>query len=95
MDENDDHNYSILENPEEFKNKQILIITKDRDQINQVQEDDKWEEIIMKIDSGAIDTCIPTDVGKRFKLQESQMSRANTNYRAANDTKIKKHGEDH
>ena len=43
LDENDDHNYSILENPEEFKNKQILIITKDKGQISQVQEDDKWE----------------------------------------------------
>ena len=67
-------------------------MTKDQEHIDQVQEDDQWERIIMKIDSGAIDTCIPPDVGKRFKLEESQMSKARSHYRAANGTQIKNHG---
>ena len=62
LDEHDDHNYSILENPNELRSNQTSIITKDKDQIGQVQEDDKWEKIITKIDSETIGTCIPTDV---------------------------------
>ena len=46
----------------------------------------------MKIDSGAIDTCIPPTTGNRFKLEESNMSKNNANYRAASGTPIKHHG---
>ena len=82
-----------MKDNEKFKKeKNILIITKDQEHIDQVQEDDQWERIIMKIDSGAIDTCIPPDVGRRFKLEESQMSKARSHYRAANGTQIKNHG---
>ena len=49
------------------RKKDLMIITKDQDQIDEVQEDRRWEKIKMKIDSGAIDTCIPPYSGKEVK----------------------------
>ena len=50
-------------------------------------------KVTIKIDSGAIDTCIPPSVGKAFDIKESHMSRSNMSYRAANGTAIKNHGQ--
>ena len=58
-----------------------------------VQQEGEWEKIVLKVDSGAIDTCIPPHVGQHFRLSESNMSRNQEGYRAANGTKIKNHGE--
>ena len=61
--------------------------------LDQVSEDRGWEKITLKVDSGAIDTCIPPSVGKAFKLEESAMSKYKAEYRAASGTKIKNHGQ--
>ena len=44
----------------------------------------------MNIDSGACDTAISPKMGKAFRIQESEMSRSNARYSAANGTQIKK-----
>ena len=50
-------------------------------------------ETSLKIDSGAIDTCMPPTVAGAFPLRESAMSKAKAGYRAANGTPIRNHGE--
>ena len=69
-----------------------MCLTKGTENLDQVQKDEDRERIILKIDSGAVDTCIPPEVGKKLKLEESIMSKAKVVYRAANGTPIKNHG---
>ena len=59
----------------------------------QVVHDGQWEKLVLKIDSGAIDTCIPTHVAKAFPIKETMFSKLGINYQAANGTEIKNHGE--
>ena len=75
------------------RNKEVMCLVKEGGTLDQVSEDQGWEKITLKVDSGAIDTCIPPSVGKAFKLEESAMSKYNAEYRAANGTKIKNHGQ--
>ena len=70
----------------------IQCITRDNT-IAQVSDDQGWEKMSIKIDSGAIDTCVPPSVGQAFKIQESHMSKNQATYRAANGTTIKNHGQ--
>ena len=46
----------------------------------------------VKIDSGACDTVISPKMGRAFKITESEMSRSNAIYSAANGTPIKNFG---
>ena len=50
-------------------------------------------KLTLKIGSGAIDTCLPPNVGTAFELKESQMPKAKVGHRAATGTPIKNHGE--
>ena len=52
-----------------------------------------WERITLKIDSGAIDTVIPPSVAKAFPTKSTAASRAGIGYRAANGSKIAAFGE--
>ena len=54
---------------------------------------DNWEKITLKIDSGAIDTCMPPKLGQAFQLRPSEMSKAGSKYRAANGSPIENFGE--
>ena len=57
------------------------------------QSQGNWEKITVKVDSGAIDSCMPPEVGQAFPLQPTEASRAGLKYRAANGTEIANHGE--
>ena len=50
-------------------------------------------KVTLKIDSGAVDTCIPIESALSYPIKESVMSKAGAGYRAANGTAIKNHGE--
>ena len=62
-------------------------------QIDAVSNKGKWEVIKVQIDSGAVDTVGPKEVGSGFKLKETKSSKENRNFVAANGTTIKHHGE--
>ena len=62
------------------------------DQTANVQEQDHWERTILKTDPEAIDTRTPPATGRRFKLEEPQMSKNNAMHRAANGSTMKNHG---
>ena len=53
----------------------------------------EWERIPIKIDSGAIDTVMPTNVANHFKIQETNMSKNGPGFRAANGSPIKHYGQ--
>ena len=75
--------------------KGIDLLTRDDKDINEAQgqEADGWEKISVKIDSGAIDSCLPVSMCQSFKTSESRMSKGGIKYRAANGTPIKNFGE--
>ena len=75
------------------RNQEVMCLVKEGGNLDQVSDDQGWEKITFKVDSGAIDTCIPPSVGKAFKLEESAMSKYHAEYRVANGTKIKNHGQ--
>ena len=65
-------------------------------QIAGVEEDsgdNEWENIIFKVDSGAIDTCIPKSSATAFPIHESIMSKSGMSYRAANGSHVVVYGE--
>ena len=62
-------------------------------QINAVNNNGTWEVIEVQIDSGAVDTVGPREIGSGFQLKETKSSRENENFVAANGTTIKNHGE--
>ena len=51
-----------------------------------------WAEVKVTIDSGAVDTVGPKEVGVGFPVQPTEASTKGTFYRAANNTKIAIHG---
>jgi hypothetical protein len=51
-----------------------------------------WEEVKITIDSGAVDTVGPKEVGTGFPVQPTEASKKGMFYRAANNTKIAIHG---
>ena len=53
----------------------------------------QWERIRMQVDSGAIDTVIPKDMGVSVPLRPTLASKLGIDYVAANGTKIGNHGE--
>ena len=62
--------------------------------INAVEEPlGEWERIPIKIDSGAIDTVIPKEVGTYFPIRETEASKSGTGFKAANGSHIANHGE--
>ena len=89
-----------LQRLEEFCDNQapqeIMTLTKAKNVIADVKDNDQgleWEKMILKVDSGAIDTCIPKGCAQAFELQESAMSKAGVGYQAANGTPIENHGQ--
>ena len=52
------------------------------------QNEEEWEEVKIKVDSGAVDTVGPRSLGKGFPLLETEASKQGKFYRAANETKI-------
>ena len=50
------------------------------------------EELVITIDSGAVDTVGPKGIAEAFPLQETEASKQGRYYRAANDSKIASHG---
>ena len=62
--------------------------------INAIEESSGvWERIPIKIDSGAIDTVIPKNVGTYFPIRETEASKSGIGFRAANGSHITNHGE--
>ena len=53
----------------------------------------KWERIRMQVDSGAIDTVVPKDMGASVPMKPTLVSKLGIDYVAANGTKIGNHGE--
>ena len=51
-----------------------------------------WEEVKITIDSGAVGTVGPKEVGKVFPVLPTEASKKGMFYRAANNTKIAIHG---
>ena len=80
---------------DEETNQEVCVLTRgDSGPIQEVTgEHAGWERISLKIDSGAIDTCLPPKAANVFPLKESEMSKAGVNYRAANGSPIPNYGE--
>ena len=55
----------------------------------------RWERIAIKIDSGAIDTVMPSNTAQFFPVKETEASKSGRGFRAANGTHIANHGERH
>ena len=55
--------------------------------------DDKWETITVTVDSGAFNTVGPPKTGTHFPLKQTHASSNGKNYRAANGTEIRNHGQ--
>ena len=47
----------------------------------------------MQIDSGAVDTVGPKEIGQAFEIRETKAAKSGRNYVAANGTKINNYGE--
>ena len=52
-----------------------------------------WERIKVSVDSAAVGTAAPPQVGKNFQLRENEISKNGIKLRAANGTLIAVHGE--
>ena len=68
--------------------------------VNRLQEisavthtEGRWENIPIKVDSGAIDTVMPPNVAKYFGIHQTEMSRQGPGFRAANGSPIKHYGQ--
>ena len=55
--------------------------------------EDQWETIPITVDSGAVDTVGPKEVGAQFPITPTRESRLGLGYRAANGSPIKNYGE--
>ena len=62
-------------------------------EIQAVEEVQGWEKIRVQVDSGAIDTVGPKEVGRQFVTKETRASKQGIGYEAANGTKIRNYGE--
>ena len=51
-----------------------------------------WERVPVTVDSGAIDSVIPDNIAKGFKVKETIASKQGLKYRAANGTPILNEG---
>ncbi len=52
-----------------------------------------WERIKVSVDSAAVETVAPPQVGKHIPLRENDISKNGIKFRAANGTPITVHGE--
>ena len=62
-------------------------------EIFNVGRDKGWEKIRVQIDSGAVDTVGPKEIGQAFKIRPTKASKDGRNYVAANGSVIKNWGE--
>ena len=95
----DDEGFQTVVNKKKkrrLKNNQKTVIDyvgKDK-KINEVNTSQAgWEKLVLKIDSGAVDTVIPKSICKAFPVRPTEMSRAGEGYRAANGSPIPAYGE--
>ena len=61
-------------------------------QISAVTKAGEWERIPVKLDSGAVDTVMPPDVGQYFNLIETDLSKNGPGFNAANGSHIAHYG---
>ena len=52
-----------------------------------------WEKLVVKIDSGAVDSCLPKELLTRVPVRETAASKNDMRYVAANGTNIRNYGE--
>ena len=64
-----------------------------KSEISAVEKSNGKERIRVQIDSGAVDTVGPREVGRAFQIRETRASKEGRNYVAANGSKIKNYGE--
>ena len=55
--------------------------------------EEQWDDISITVDSGAVDTVGPKDVGSQFPITPTRESELGLGYRAANGSPIKNYGE--
>ena len=77
------------------RKRELSLLTRADRAINEIKNQKRpgWEVINVKIDSGAIDSCLPKSAGSGFRTKESKMSKEGSMYRAANGTSIRNYGE--
>lgn len=63
------------------------------DELFSIEQRGGWDKIKMQIESGAVDTVGPPEVGKAFKLRETKAAKEGINYVAASGASIKYYGE--
>ena len=69
------------------------MIKKGKGEVNEVRAWPGWERVRVQIDSGAIDTVGPKEIGKAFEMKETEMSKKGIGYVAANGSSIENYGE--
>jgi hypothetical protein len=69
-------------------------LTKDKNtEVYEVKHEGEWEQVVVKLDSGAADWVFTPQAAQAFKLSPTTASAGGVNYRAANGTEIKNHGQ--
>ena len=58
-----------------------------------MQSEGSWEKITVTVDSGAVDSVVPEQVGRAAGIRQTEASRRGMKYRAANGTVISNKGE--
>ena len=63
----------------------VYDITRNRKKEVNVIDNGKgpWEKVVLKMDSGAVDTCIPVKCAQTFELRQTKLSKAGIGYIAA------------
>ena len=69
------------------------ISRESKSEILAIENNNGFEHIRVQIDSGAVDTVGPKEVGRAFKIRETRASKEGRNYVAANGSNIKTYGE--
>jgi hypothetical protein len=74
--------------------KTLNPLTKEKNKaVYEVKHEGNWERVSVKLDSGAVDWVFTPQTAQAFKLTPTNASASGVNYRAANGTEIKNHGQ--
>ena len=75
------------------KDKEVNYVGKEGELDAVSHQEEGWEKVTLKIDSGAIDTVFPPGAAQAFPVKPTEASKAGQGYRAANGSKIPAFGE--
>ena len=68
----------------------VSVVERRSDEVHEIKNpaQEGWEKITVKVDSGAVENCIPKEVGKQFGIRSTPGSDAGAQLTAANGSPI-------